>query len=49
MAKCQKGGHVAVAVYRCSYCGKSFCTFHNDPVEHGCKKYEKWRKKVLGG
>lgn len=44
--KCHFGGHVAINAYKCSYCGKKFCSFHNDPRQHSCKKYEKWRQKI---
>jgi predicted nucleic acid binding AN1-type Zn finger protein len=46
--KCHFCGHIAFNVYKCSYCGKKFCQFHNDQRDHNCKPYLKWRKKVLG-
>jgi uncharacterized protein YkwD len=39
LTRCPYGDHVALNLYRCSYCHRRYCSFHSDPLQHGCRKF----------
>lgn len=41
LPRCPRGNHVAVEVYRCPYCYRSYCTFHSDPLQHNCRAFQR--------
>ncbi len=37
MAKCDKCGKIDALPFKCSYCGRTFCSEHRLPEKHGCE------------